>query len=222
MVRRILPLVALAVLVGCGKAAQSSEQPSPAPQVIKQVVTQIVTQVVTQVVTATPKPSTPTPKATTVPTEVPTATPPPTGKWVSDDKSSSFDDSKTVTLLLDAEDEIVGPSGSIRPSLLVRCREHEKDVYIYTGMAPDVESGNFDGATVRVLFDKEGALTKNAGQSTSRDSLFFPDPEETIAAMLKHERMVFGFTPFDASPVEMTFDLRGLSEAIKPLNEACK
>jgi type VI secretion system protein VasI len=124
--------------------------------------------------------------------------------------------------LLDAENDIEGLSGSVRPSLIVRCREHTKDVYIYTGMAPDVESGNLDGATIRTRFDKDPATSENTGLSTSRDSLFFLNTEATIADLLKHEQMVFGFTPFGASPVEATFDLRGLSEAITPLNEACK
>jgi hypothetical protein len=75
---------------------------------------------------------------------------------------------------------------------------------------------------VRVRFDKDAAITKNADQSTDHTTLFFPDPEPTIASMLKHEQMIFGFTPFNSSPVEMTFDLRGLSELIGQVNEACK
>jgi type VI secretion system protein VasI len=224
--RRIVFLAAFATLVSCGTTAQTAEQPTATARVVKQVVTQIV--VVTQVVTATPKPVTPTPKATATPkptaapTNEPTATPSLAGKWISSAKASSFDDSKTVTLLLDAENDIEGPSGSVRPSLLVRCQEHAKDVFVYTGMAPDVESGNLDGATVRTRFDKDAATTENTNQSTSNDSLFFINPEATIADLLKHEQLVFGFTPYNASPVEATFDLRGLSEAIKPLNESCK
>lgn len=224
--RWILAFLAFALLAGCGTTAQTADQPTAVPQIVTQVVTQIV--VVTKVVTATPKPATPTPKATAtpkstaVPTEAPTATPALTGKWVSDSNASSFDDSKTVTLLLDAENDIDGPSGAIRPSILVRCQEHQKDAYVYIGMSPDVESGNLDGATIRTRFDKEPATTENTNQSTSHDSLFFINPEATIKDFLKHDQMVLGFTPFDSSPVEITFDLRGLSEAIKPLNEACK
>jgi hypothetical protein len=227
MMRRwIVVPVAFVLLTGCGTTAQTATQPTAAPQIVKQVVTQIV--VVTKVVTATPKPATPTPKATAtpkatvVPTDAPTATPNPIGKWVNKTNESSFDDSKTVTLLLDADNDIDGPSGSVRPTLIVRCQEHAKDVYVYTGMAPDVESGNLDGATVRTRFDKAPATSENTGQSTSNDSLFFLNADATINDLLKHDQMVFGFTPFSSAPVEATFDLRGLSEAIKPLNEACK
>jgi type VI secretion system protein VasI len=224
--RRIALLGVLATLVSCGTTAQTAEQPTPTARVVKQVVTQIV--VVTQVVTATAKPATPTPKSTTTPkptaapTDEPTPTPSLAGKWISSTKASSFDDSKIVTLLLDAENDIEGPSGSVRPSLLVRCQEHAKDVFVYTGMAPDVESGNLDGATVRTRFDKDAATSENTNQSTDNTSLFFLNAEATISDLLKHEQLVFGFTPFSASPAEATFDLHGLAEAIKPLNEACK
>ncbi len=223
MKRWIAVLLCTLFVVSCGTTATADQ---PTPQVITKVVTQVV--IVTQVVTATPKPATATPKAsptaaaTATPKVEPTATPLATGKWQSSIKASSFDDSQTVALLLDADSDISGPSGDTRPSLLVRCKEHQKDAYVITGMAPDVESGNLDGATVRVRFDKEAAATMNTDQSTSHDTLFFHDPDAIIAAMLKHERMVFGFTPFNASPTEMTFDLRGLSEAIGPLNKACK
>jgi type VI secretion system protein VasI len=220
--KRLLILLAL-ILTGCGAASEATQPTAvPQPTAAPQIVTQVVTVVVTQVVTATPEPATATPKATLVPTVAATATPIPTGKWITNNDASSFDDSKTITLMLDAENDIEGLSGSVRPSLIVRCQERTKDVYVYTGMAPDVESGNLDGATVRTRFDKDPATSENTGQSTSNDSLFFLNAEATIADLLKHELLVFGFTPFSSSPVEATFDLRGLSEAIKPLNEACK
>jgi type VI secretion system protein VasI len=185
-------------------------------------------------VTATPLPATATPKATAIPeatatpkptaapTEAPTATPNPLGKWEVSEDASSFDDSKGVTLSVFAEEEIQGPVESVLPLLVVRCQEGQKDAYVYTRMAPDVESGNLDGATIRYRFDKEPAQTENADKSTDGTGLFFTDPNQVIDSMLKHEELVFGFTPFGVPPVEMTFDLRGLSEAIKPLNEACK
>ena len=38
-------------------------------------------------------------------------------------------------------------------------------------------------------------------------ALFLEGAETYINAMLKHEQIVFGFTPFNANPAEMTFDL---------------
>src|SRR4029079_4878800 len=103
--------------------------------------------------------------------------------------------------------DINGPTGSVRPTLILRCKEKQTEVYIVTGMQPDVEAGNLDGATWRLRFDKETPITQNAGKSTSGDSLFLEKPYALTNTMLQHERMVFEFTPFSASPAEMTFDL---------------
>lgn len=213
-------LCSMLILAGCGALVTAEVPPLPTPQVIRQVVTTIVIQ--TQIVTATPQPATPTPKAKPTAPPKPTATPNPAGKWTVLNKTSSFDDSTGVTLALDAENDISGPIGPVRPTLYVRCKEHAKDVFIHTDLQPDVESGNLDGATIRVRFDSDQAQTLNADKSTDGKALFFPEADPYIDAMLKHGRMVFGFTPYGVPPQEMTFDLHGLSEIIGPLNEACK
>jgi type VI secretion system protein VasI len=223
VIRRIILLTMLALLAGCGTTAQTVDQPTAAPQVV----TQVVTVVVTQIVTATPKPATATPKATAAPiveptaTPIPSATPMPMGKWDVDHDTSSFDDSNTVVVRLDAEDDISGPYETYRPSIILRCQEKQTEAYINIGMQPDVEPDNYDGATFRYRFDKEPAKTDIASKSTDNLALFLDGPQTYIATMLKHDEMVFGFTPFNGSPVETTFDLRGLSEAIKPLREVC-
>lgn len=205
--RLVVGLLVMAVLAACGGAPQEAAQPSPV------VVTQIVTQVVkeTVVVTATPEPT------TAAPTETPA---PAAGKWTVETDTSSFDDSQTVILALEAEEDIAGPIGAVRPALLLRCQEGVREAFIHTGMQPDVE-GLSDTVSIRYRFDQDSALPGQAGKSTDGTALFFQGPEEFIERMLKHERLVFGFTPFGAPPAEMTFDLRGLSEAIGPLNEAC-
>ena len=45
---------------------------------------------------------------------------------------------------------------------------------------------------------------------------------ELIKKMMQRSTLFFQFVPFHSSPVMTTFDLRGLSEAIKPLRENCR
>jgi hypothetical protein len=226
-----LAVLTALLLVACGTSTQIAQAPTPQPVVITQIVTRIVERTV--VVTATPKPATPTPKATATskpeptpvpteaPTEVPTAIPVPMGKWEVSRDASSFDDSTTVVVRLAAEGDITGPYETYRPSIILRCQEHETEAYINVGMQPDVEYDNYDGATIRYRFDKEASKTDIAGKSTDNLALFLDAPQTYINTMLKHEQFVFGFTPFNGNSVEATFDLRGLSEAIKPLREVC-
>lgn len=196
-------------LAGCGSTPEAA---APSPVVVTQLATQIVTQkeTVVVVVTATVRPATVTP----APSPTPEA-----GKWVVDTDTSSFDDSKTVILSLVAEDEIAGPVGSVRPTLILRCQEGATDAYVHVGMQPDVELG--DTVTIRYRFDQESALPGQASKSTDGEALFLQGPEEFIDRMLKHEQLVFGFTPFGAPPAEMTFDLRGLDTVIQSLRDAC-
>lgn len=212
----LLVIFSLVVLIACGTTPQAAEQPTSAPQVITQVV----------VVTATAPPATPTRAATVTPTPKPTNTPKPTatpvltGKWQVETEKSSFDDSATVFLTLEANADITGPIGNYRPALLLRCKEKETEAFFDVGMQPDLE-GLSDTATVRLRLDQEKAYTIQAGKSTSGNALFVHDPKPFIEQLLKHKQLVMGFTPFSAAPVETTFDLGGLDEAIKPLREAC-
>jgi len=161
---------------------------------------------------------TPTIESTSTPE--PTSTPVITGKWQSDIEPSSFDDSTNVYLLLDAENRIQGWLDTFLPTLVVRCKEHEVNVYINVGTQTAVEY-NSDLSTARIRFDQDEAQTISMSGSTDGDSLFFPDPNQALQQILSHEILLFGFTPFNANPVETKFDLRGVNEVIKPLKEAC-
>lgn len=145
-----------------------------------------------------------------------------TGKWVRQDSASAADDTKTVVLVLDADAAIQGwPGRRETPTLIVRCQEGKTETYINTRMRPDVESGHLDGATVLLRFDKEVARPYRAGKSTDGEALFLPGAVPMIRSMAQHDRMLFRFTPFNSPPQETTFDLRGLSTALPPLQKAC-
>jgi type VI secretion system protein VasI len=152
-----------------------------------------------------------------------TPTPIPTGKWITTFNKSPFDDSQTVILSLNANFPVTGWINDTKvPLLVVQCREKKTDVYIKVGMAQNVETGLYNQSTVRVRFDSDEAEDVITDHSTDNESLFFHDPNAFINKMLQHEKLTFGFIPFNSSSVETSFDLHGLSEAIKPLQEVCK
>lgn len=210
----LLPVIAL--LVSCSTPPEAA---APSPIVITQIVPQtvVVTQIATVVVTATPLPATPIPP-TPIPL-TPTALPR-FGQWDVLTDTSSFDDTQRVVLSLDAEQTIETGFGTQRPTLILRCQEGATEAYIVTGTPPDVEADNLDGATVRVRFDEEPAEILVMSKSTDDMALFFEDVT-IMDRMASHERLLFEFTPFNQSPTEVRFDLRGLPEAIVPLRAAC-
>jgi len=144
-----------------------------------------------------------------------------TGGWQSSFGTSQFDNSKTVFLNLLADNPVQGWLTTYTPSLSVRCQEHNLDVYISVGMQINVEYGMYQSATIRIRFDHETAKSLVADESTDGQALFFRNPGEIIYSMLDHDKLIFGFTPFNASPVVTTFNLVGLSNVIQPLEEAC-
>lgn len=157
------------------------------------------------------------------PTVLPAPAPAPKiSKWRIDKETSKIDDSSNIFLMLEAESSISGWLNKTHtPELTIRCKEHKTEVYIETGMSSSVEYGT-DGATVILRFDKEKAKSYNTGKSTDGEALFFSQSVGLIKQMLSHSTMLFQFTPFNSSPVMTTFDLSGISEAIKPLRETCK
>jgi type VI secretion system protein VasI len=165
-----------------------------------------------------------TPQLIIAPTLVPTQTNTPAlfiGKWQVSTSKSEFDSSTTVALSLEAESFIEGWLTIALPTLVLRCKEREIDVYVNVGTQSDVEYGRYDAATVRVRFDQNQAFDTVANESTDGDALFFQDPHGMIIAMLQNSEMVFGFTPFNADPAVTTFDLRGLKNVIEPLKQSC-
>ena len=152
----------------------------------------------------------------------PPTTQPPAGSWQLQESTSAADDTKTVVLALDASAPIAGwPSKSVVPTLVLRCHERKTEAYIKTGMAPDVEYGNTDSATVLLRFDKAAATKYNASESTDKEALFLPGAVGLIKAMAKHDTMLFRFTPFNSPPQETVFDLKGLDKVLPKLQGTC-
>jgi type VI secretion system protein VasI len=104
---------------------------------------------------------------------------------------------------------------------MLRCLEHKTELFIQTGMPPNVELGKTEGATVRFRLDSDPAIITIATKSTDGQALFLPDANELIRELASHQRMLFGFTPFNSPAVETAFDLDGLADAVQTLRAAC-
>jgi len=141
------------------------------------------------------------------------------GKWVVRTEVSPLDDSTNAVATLEGDAEIRGWLQSAKPLLIVRCKENQTEAYVVTGMNANVESG--DLTTVTLRFDKGQAFSVGMNKSTDGEALFFTSPVSMIKQMLGHERLLFQFTPFNASPTMTTFALSGISEAIAPVREHC-
>jgi len=168
---------------------------------------------------STPRPATSsgTPAANPAPTP---RVPPPNGKWSRAENQSKMDDSKTVSYHLEAENEIEGWLAKNKPSLIARCKEGKVEAYITTGMSSSVESGS-DEHTVQVRFDDAPAARQTWSDSTDDKALFAPSPKTLLKNVSTAKRLRFGFTPFNASPQIVEFDVSGFGKPHEEILATC-
>ena len=141
-------------------------------------------------------------------------------KWSVSKSISPMDDSVTVSLSLDANEEITAwPSKVARPTLIVRYREGKLDAYFNLGVTPNVESG--DRRTVTLRFDQNEAFNVRGNISTSGEAIFLPDTRNIVRYIADSKILHIRFTPFNSNPVVASFDLQGFeSKAEELLNHA--
>jgi type VI secretion system protein VasI len=102
------------------------------------------------------------------------------------------------------------------PTLILRCQEKKTNAFIgfdfYLGIG-EVE--------VTTRLDKEKAKTTTWNASSDHQAVFAPNAVGFVRELAKHSSLFVRLTPYGESPVSTSFDLRGIVEAVKPLQAAC-
>lgn len=146
-----------------------------------------------------------------------------TGRWVVSEDKSAFDDSRTVVLSVESDDEIRGQFGPRGPaSLYLRCMENTTVIYLVMNDLFLSDIQGFGKVEYRIDEGKAGSVSMTA--STDNKALGLWNGGSSIPfieKLIQGERVVFRATPFNESPVEFTVDLTGLETAVVPLREAC-
>lgn len=145
----------------------------------------------------------------------------PTSKWTGGESKSEMDDTKTVVFHLEAENEIQGWLAKERPTLIVRCQERKTETYVITNMAANPELGEFQRHTVQVRFDERAAASQMWRASTDDKALFAPNSVPFAQNLAKAQRLRVRFTPFNASPQTIEFDVRGFDAHAPVLAKTC-
>ena len=154
------------------------------------------------------------------PTE-PTVTEP-VSKWSGGPSgSSSMDDTPTVSYHLEAENTISAWLKEPRPTLIVRCRERETDVFVVTQTAANPEIGLHNEARVRIRLDDAAPRRQRWSESTNNEALFAPGAISLAKQLAKASTLRFEFTPFNSSSQVVTFDVRGFDRVIGEIAKPC-
>lgn len=139
------------------------------------------------------------------------------GRWSVRSEKSPIDDSVNVYLSVQSEELVRSGYNTVRPSLFIRCSENKTNVFLDWGLYLGLDS-----TPMLTRFDSDNATTETWSISTDNKAVFVRRGDITFAKkMMNHNKLLTQITPYGESPVMATFPISGLSEAIKPLRQAC-
>ena len=145
-----------------------------------------------------------------------------TGKWKSDTTRSELDNTTTTILRLDAENQVSGSTISSKPTLILRCKNRQTEVYVAAGMQLK-EDYDTHTTPIRMKLDDLDVIAINGDVASSGDAVFLPTggTAQTVTTFALAKRLVFEITPFEALPDEAVFDLKGLRSTIMTVKQSC-
>ncbi len=138
------------------------------------------------------------------------------GSWSVRVDKSPIDDSENVYMRVDSDNEIGSGYRTKRPSLHIRCAENKTNVFVTWGMYLGLNS-----TRMLTRFDDKKATTSSWYISTDNKAVFAKSDIPLAKSMMKYSKVLMQITPHSESPVMATFDISGLTEAIKPLRKSC-
>jgi type VI secretion system protein VasI len=141
--------------------------------------------------------------------------------WQVQEDRSPMDGSRTVTLELESDSTVEGWLANTKPTLVIRCLEHQTVVYVVTGLSAQPELGEYDRYSVQIRLDDRKAMTQHWSQSTDSKALFAPSAVGLARRLGAAKTMLFRFTPFNSSPALAKFDLGGLDRYLPKVSAAC-
>lgn len=130
-------------------------------------------------------------------------------------------DSRIVEYKLPAEHEVSVWMTRVRPTLVVRCVSRETDVLVLMHSAASFEP-QAGKHTVGIGFDAGAESKEQWLESDDSQALFAPDGVALARRIAASRVMRFGFTPHNAPPVVVDFDVRGFDALIGSVAKACR
>lgn len=104
--------------------------------------------------------------------------------------------------------------------MAIRCAERVMDLYVMTHSAASFE-GTSNQHTVHLAFDGGAAETEKWDHSVDHEALFAPDSDRLVRQIATAKTMTFAFTPFNAAPVFVHFNVSGLETHLTKAARTC-
>jgi hypothetical protein len=125
----------------------------------------------------------------------------------------------TLTMELAALNTVRTSVFEVRPVLLVRCREHELDVFVSAGSVLDAGDNGLTPVGVQLGTRAPGETLWN--RSTDSTSAFAPDPRTFLRQLVSSPELRLEIHPSHGSPQVIRFNARGLERHMPQVEAAC-
>lgn len=125
----------------------------------------------------------------------------------------------TLTLELVALNAVRASAFEVRPVLLVRCREHELDVFVSAGSVLDSDDHGVTpvGVQLATRAPEETRWTR----SNDSTSAFAPDPRAFLRQLLSSPELQLAIHPSRGTPLVIRFNARALDRHMAQVEAAC-
>jgi len=127
---------------------------------------------------------------------------------------------REVAFELPAENKVQAWTTQVEPVLVVRCMARRVEAFVYTATPARIEPQDEDH-TVAIAFDDEPQSAERWPDSAEHDALFAPDGEAFARRIAGARTLRFGFTPHNARPVTVHFNVEGLRGLLEPAARQC-
>jgi TonB family protein len=141
--------------------------------------------------------------------------PPSTDPW----EVTELTNQPSVTLELQALNTVAGSVFKVRPVLLVRCQEHELEVFVSTGSVLDSDDSVM--TPVRIQWGTRAPEQARWSRSTDTRSAFAPDPRAFLPQLLSSPDLRLEIQPAEKRPEVVRFNARGLERHMPQIDAAC-
>ena len=144
------------------------------------------------------------------------------GEWFINKTKSKADDSEQIIISVTGKDSTFCPFKKNPHQLTLRCIENKTSLVLTFGGCFMADTN--DRGRVLLRPDKEQAISINMIESTNNKALGLWSGGKSIPVikrLLEKKSLYVRATPFSNSPVETTYNIAGLKNAIKPLRAAC-
>jgi hypothetical protein len=127
---------------------------------------------------------------------------------------------RSVAFELESIERVPVWTTTVRPMLVVRCLSRKTELFVYTETAARIESDD-ENHTVGLAFDGGPQSVERWPDSEEHDALFAPDSSALATRIASAHHLKFTFTPHNAQPATVNFDLTGADEVVASVRKTC-